>query len=112
MLKGIRLKNFKPHKDTSIEAAPITVFIGPNNSGKSSIFQEPLALRQAAVRGDNVFCQPLERSQTLQGQARRGSLVTLVWAFEPQRGDLAQPRATPWVKRPNPFPQALKGQDR
>jgi energy-coupling factor transporter ATP-binding protein EcfA2 len=66
MLKTIRLKNFKLHEDTSIEAAPITVFIGPNNSGKSSIFQALLALRQAAVRGNNVFCQPLERNATSQ----------------------------------------------
>jgi energy-coupling factor transporter ATP-binding protein EcfA2 len=52
MLKSIRLKNFKLHEDTQIEAAPITVFIGPNNSGKSSIFQALLALRQAALRQD------------------------------------------------------------
>lgn len=47
MLKSIRLKNFKLHEDTSIEAAPITVFIGPNNSGKSSIFQALLLWWQA-----------------------------------------------------------------
>jgi energy-coupling factor transporter ATP-binding protein EcfA2 len=52
MLKTIRLKNFKLHEDTSIEAAPITVFIGPNNSGKSSIFQALLAHKQAALRWD------------------------------------------------------------
>ena len=27
-------------------------------------------------------------------------------AFEPQRGDLSQPRPTAWVKRPNPFQTA------
>jgi energy-coupling factor transporter ATP-binding protein EcfA2 len=48
MLKKVRLKNFKLHEDTSIEASRITVFIGPNNSGKSSIFQALLALKQAA----------------------------------------------------------------
>jgi predicted ATPase len=58
MLKTIRLKNFKLHEDTSIEAAPITVFIGPNNSGKSSIFQALLLLRQAAARNDQFLCQP------------------------------------------------------
>jgi energy-coupling factor transporter ATP-binding protein EcfA2 len=68
MLKTIRLKNFKLHEDTQIDAAPITVFIGPNNSGKSSIFQALLALRQAAVRGNNVFCQPVERNPTSQEQ--------------------------------------------
>jgi predicted ATPase len=68
MLKSIRLKNFKLHEDTWIEAAPITVFIGPNNSGKSSIFQALLALRQAAARANKVFCQPVERNQTSREQ--------------------------------------------
>jgi energy-coupling factor transporter ATP-binding protein EcfA2 len=64
MLKSIRLKNFKLHEDTSIEAAPITVFIGPNNSGKSSIFQALLALRQAASRGSDVLVEPANRQPT------------------------------------------------
>ena len=58
MLKTIRLENFKLHKDTQITAAPITVFIGPNNSGKSSVFQALLLLRQAASRNDQFLCQP------------------------------------------------------
>lgn len=58
MLKSVHLKNFKLHEDTSIEAAPITVFIGPNNTGKSSIFQALLLLRQAAARNDQFLCQP------------------------------------------------------
>ena len=57
MLKSIRLKNFKLHEDTLIEAAPITVFIGPNNTGKSSVFQALLLLRQAASRNDRLLCQ-------------------------------------------------------
>jgi energy-coupling factor transporter ATP-binding protein EcfA2 len=57
MLKRIQLRNFKLHEDTRIEAAPITVFIGPNNSGKSSIFQALLLLRQAASRNDRLLCQ-------------------------------------------------------
>jgi energy-coupling factor transporter ATP-binding protein EcfA2 len=58
MLKSVQLKNFKLHEDTQIEAAPITVFIGPNNSGKSSIFHAMLLLRQAASRNDQYLCQP------------------------------------------------------
>jgi hypothetical protein len=57
MLKSVHLKNFKLHEDTLIEAAPITVFIGPNNTGKSSIFQALLLLRQAASRNDRLLCQ-------------------------------------------------------
>jgi hypothetical protein len=64
MLKSIRLKNFKLHEDTLIEAAPITVFIGPNNSGKSSIFQALLALRQALNRPLSLFLGPVARLDT------------------------------------------------
>lgn len=64
MLKSVRLKNFKLHEDTLIEAAPITVFIGPNNSGKSSIFQALLLLRQAAARNNERYlCQPRSRDE-------------------------------------------------
>lgn len=48
MLKSVTLKNFKAHRDTTIQAQRINVFIGPNNSGKSSVFQALLALKQAA----------------------------------------------------------------
>lgn len=58
MLTKIALKNFKLHAETEIEAAPITVFIGPNNSGKSSIGQALLLWRQAAARGSSVLCTP------------------------------------------------------
>lgn len=53
VVRSVRLKNFKLHEDTSIEASRITVFIGPNNSGKSSIFQALVALKQAARRGQS-----------------------------------------------------------
>jgi len=58
MLKEVRLKNFKAHEDTIIKVAPITVFIGPNNSGKSSIFQALLALRQASAQASGFFLRP------------------------------------------------------
>lgn len=45
MLERLRLKNFKAHQDTDLDLRPITVFIGPNNSGKSSIFQFLLLLK-------------------------------------------------------------------
>ncbi len=56
MISRISLKNFKLHASTVIEAAPITVFIGPNNSGKSSLLQALLALRQAAGWTAEFFC--------------------------------------------------------
>lgn len=46
MLQKIKLQNFKLHKDTSLEIKPITLFIGQNNSGKSSIFQALQLIKQ------------------------------------------------------------------
>jgi energy-coupling factor transporter ATP-binding protein EcfA2 len=61
MLTRVLLKNFKLHAETEIQFAPITVFIGPNNSGKSSVFQALLALRQATERPLGGFLRPPAR---------------------------------------------------
>jgi energy-coupling factor transporter ATP-binding protein EcfA2 len=68
MLTRVQLKNFKLHADTSIEAAPITVFIGPNSSGKSSIFQSLLLWRQAASRNSSSLCMGVPRTVPTDGQ--------------------------------------------
>lgn len=68
MLTRIGLKNFKLHADTVIEAAPITIFIGPNSSGKSSIFQSLLLWRQAASRNSQSLCTPPQRLALTDGQ--------------------------------------------
>ncbi|PIP42204.1 hypothetical protein CO110_00460 [Candidatus Desantisbacteria bacterium CG_4_9_14_3_um_filter_40_11] len=39
MITKIDLKGFKLHSSTSITASPVTIFICPNNSGKSSLVQ-------------------------------------------------------------------------
>ena len=47
MFKSIRLKNFKCYKDsTEIPLRPLTILIGANNSGKSTILQALLILKQ------------------------------------------------------------------
>src|SRR6516162_9599801 len=69
MLNSVRLRNFKLHEDTKIDTPPVTVFIGPNNSGNCSIFQAVLALRQAVSRGQTpVFLQPAQRQPPSAGQ--------------------------------------------
>jgi predicted ATPase len=37
-IKNFSIKNFKIHRDTSLDLFPITVFVGPNSGGKSAIF--------------------------------------------------------------------------
>jgi predicted ATPase len=53
MLTKLRIKNFKCFEDTGeMEIRPLTVFVGPNSSGKSSIMQFLLALRQTVESPD------------------------------------------------------------
>src|SRR5689334_2079954 len=65
MLKGVTLRNFKLHRSTEIQLAPLTLFIGPNNSGKSSIFQALTLLRQSAISNRGaILASPVPRQLT------------------------------------------------
>ena len=53
MLKKLRIRNFKGWKDTeSIRMAPISLFFGANSSGKSSIGQFLMMLKQTVESPD------------------------------------------------------------
>jgi predicted ATPase len=52
MLSGIRLGQFKAFEKLSIPLKPITVFLGPNNSGKSAIISAIRLLAQTAQSFD------------------------------------------------------------
>ncbi len=53
MLTCIRLENFKSWKDTEeVTLAPITGFFGPNSSGKTSILQALLLMKQTVDSSD------------------------------------------------------------
>ena len=53
MLKSLRIQNFKAWKDTgTIRLAPITLFFGANSSGKSSIGQFLMMLKQTVESPD------------------------------------------------------------
>lgn len=53
MLRKLNIKNFKLWKDTGdLKLAPITIFFGPNSSGKSSLIQLLLMLKQTAMSMD------------------------------------------------------------
>jgi predicted ATPase len=58
MLTGLKLRNFKTWRDTGrINLSPVTAFFGSNSSGKTSILQSLLMLRQTVEDPD--------RNQTL-----------------------------------------------
>ena len=53
MLTRLRLENFKAWEDTGdVELKPITAFFGTNSSGKSSLIQSLLLLKQTAESSD------------------------------------------------------------
>ena len=53
MIKTLRIQNFKGWKDTgTIDFAPITLFLGSNSSGKSSIGQFLMLLKQSCQSAD------------------------------------------------------------
>jgi AAA15 family ATPase/GTPase len=53
MLKQLRIQNFKGWKDTGhIRMSPITLFFGANSSGKSSIGQFLMMLKQTVESSD------------------------------------------------------------
>jgi len=53
MIKNLRIKNFKGWKDTGdIRMAPLTLFFGTNSSGKSSIGQFLMMLKQTVESQD------------------------------------------------------------
>ncbi len=50
-IRRFAIRNFKIHRDTSLDLFPITVFVGPNSGGKSAIF-DALINFSVACRGD------------------------------------------------------------
>lgn len=47
MIRGLRLENFKCFEDQSLELRPLTLLSGLNGTGKSSVLQSLLLLRQS-----------------------------------------------------------------
>lgn len=53
-IKDVRIKNFKAHKDTSLSLGKMSVIMGANGSGKSSLLEAVAFLFGHGVRGENV----------------------------------------------------------
>lgn len=61
LINSIRIRNFKSIEELEIELAPLTIFVGPNGSGKTSILEAIALMKQASVSNQS----PL---QSLQGE--------------------------------------------
>ncbi len=63
MINTLNLRNFKLHKDTTIDFRKINVFIGPNNSGKSSVFHAvQLLKKEIFLKKEKLHVVDSERS--------------------------------------------------
>lgn len=74
MIKKLKIENFKCWKNTGeIELAPLTVFFGGNSSGKSSIGQFLMMLKQSAASADrkSVFFSGDDKSAVNVGLPRQ-----------------------------------------
>lgn len=66
MLKGIAIKNYKAFRSEELELRPITVFIGRNSSGKSSLCKLIEALSES-FRGEATDYIPLQTAHNRLG---------------------------------------------
>ncbi len=85
MLRKLSIKNFKVWKDTGeIRMAPITLFFGANSSGKSSIGQFLMMLKQTVESPDRkaVF-YPGGKNSAVQ----LGSYQEMVFHRDPEKQD-------------------------
>ncbi len=92
MFTHIRMKNFKSWKDSGeVKLAPLTGFFGTNSSGKSSLLQMLLLLKQTVLSGKILFFGN-ETSQTNLGNFREmihgrnlNDMVELEFGYELQK---------------------------
>lgn len=82
MLKKLQIKNFKGWQDTGeIRMAPITLFFGANSSGKSSIGQFLMMLKQTVESPDRkAVLFPGGKNSAVQ----LGSYQEMVWHRDPK----------------------------
>ena len=64
MLQRFGLRNFKAFRQQSFDLAPITVFVGRNGTGKSSVLQALALLKQSSKAGKQVY-SAVDRSPVL-----------------------------------------------
>ena len=84
MLTRLRLENFKSWEDTGgIKLKPITGFFGPNSSGKTSLFQALLLMKQTAESSDRGIVFHFGNEKTL---VDLGDFESVVHKHDTKRG--------------------------
>lgn len=83
MIKSIEIERFKLIHDLRVELGEVTVLVGPNNSGKSSVLQ--------AIQFATSLCQSLDLDgvSKWRGDKRTGTLASeqLIYRLFAVRGE-------------------------
>lgn len=54
-IKNLKIKNFGPIKQANIDVSPLTIFMGPNNSGKSFVGQIIQCFNSCCYNSDDML---------------------------------------------------------
>jgi predicted ATPase len=76
MIRHVEIKNFKSHKDTKLDFSNLTVLCGTNSSGKSSVIQALLLLREASCNNSNF-----EYANLRSNLAKLGTVKDVLYQF-------------------------------
>jgi predicted ATPase len=76
MIDRVRIQNFKCLLDTTVDLLPLTVLIGPNDSGKTSFLN---ALRMLGATTERALTEVFQADAK---DGRSNSLTSLVWRRE------------------------------
>ncbi len=68
MLSKIKIGNFKSIKDLDLKLAPLTIFVGPNSSGKSNVLENIVILAQTTRLDRSI-------TRSLEGSLRHGAFI-------------------------------------
>jgi hypothetical protein len=68
MISKIKIGNFKSIKDLELELAPLTIFVGPNASGKSNVLESIAVLAQTASLDQRI-------TRSLEGSLGYGAFI-------------------------------------
>jgi len=68
MLSKIKIGNFKSIKDLDLKLAPLTIFVGPNSSGKSNVLESIAILAQTPKLSERIV-------RSLLGSLEYGELI-------------------------------------
>jgi len=83
-LTSLSVRNFRAFERQSVDLAPLTVFVGPNNAGKSSLVSAIRALAQTIQSPDwkCLWCwEILARSEMLRLGIRAPGISALAWGL-------------------------------